>query len=224
MLIRLANTQPEHATGKYSVSSTFCHIDIDISTSTFVLCILCRTTESRGDGYESNRNHVQFNHALVGFYPFFCVHSVCVCALVVVNLVLNKTMRWLKYPLLVTTQLRLRMSINRHAKNLNETTDVRRILQTQCAAIFDEVGAVCICMQYRDEHAFFSSSALFIRVFFRSLSIYWKSTYSLHRLTPSSCNDHRNQLAMYSARSTEHTCMSDWNEMKRVLCQRKSTQ
>lgn len=58
------------------------------------------------------------------------------------------------------------MSINRHAKNLNETTDVRRILQTQCAAIFDEVGAVCICMQYRDEHAFFSSSALFIRVFF----------------------------------------------------------
>lgn len=71
---------------------------------------------------------------------------------------------------------------------------------------------------------FFKSSALFIRVFFRSLSIYWKSTYSLHRLTPSSCNDHRNQLAMYSAQSTEHTCMSDWNEMKRVLCQRKSTQ
>lgn len=70
----------------------------------------------------------------------------------------------------------------------------------------------------------FFSSALFIRVFFRSLSIYWKSTYSLHRLTPSSCNDHRNQLAMYSAQSTEHTCMSDWNEMKRVLCQRKSTQ
>lgn len=71
------------------------------------------------------------------------------------------------------------MSINRHAKNLNETTDVRRILQTQCAAIFDEVGAVCICMQYRDEHAFFSLQ-LSLFVFFSVLSQFIEKAHTLY--------------------------------------------